>query len=882
MYGPLHIGSDWSKPAHQEPPPSPSLHRNGSPSPSRAATPSGKKPILKRRSISQLLSLPQSPFFKSDESDDSDDENSQAGDGEDGSRPPLLHTKSDTHISWRSRPYRKNSPPRIIAPEQPPSNDYFPNVAATTSSDTSNSTGSSQDLSAASTSGADGSGNGKKKHISFNTFVEQCIAIEKPKSKRKGSIHFYTDPVYEDGSVVVCVPVLQCTNFLWVHRYEEDSEVGEGEESDDPASFYVEERPGLMSDSDDEDEDDVLEMRSSRSRSSSASSRSGPPALRTTSPPSSSSSRRPPLARQSSTDRDRVTIAPIAPTILKTTGVGNNLTTIGEGRLVPQKEVELVYVPPSNSIYSLPGTPNLGTEDVYHHRESYFSVGTDRPVVQSRSADSSPVTSTFSLPRDPPRQVSNSNLQQFFGQHPVYESPMHTDDIREEDAYDYFAGSDFGEDYTVRRHHSRTRRGTADLRADDPGGGASGMPIGRSSDPWAASISASPQIVVNEVAGAEEEREELSAGSSGSPRESARELHIPRKPDTRVADDIPLSVSFIDHGAAMPVPVPRIATHSSTSPPESGFLSPTEASVTNRGRSPGCSPVSGSTTTGSYSYSSDSRSESRGRSSTRNSSFSDRESSRGTNSPIGSISPTGSAVGIGATFVQGRGRDNRTSAKMFRRDEERGRDRTGRRIGDSLSPPSIVGSPSRSISDDFPPYSPILEKSVLHSSGASVSGSSVSGSSTASAATEATVSPPKADADASDARARGSTSFTRPMHIPIPSPIPEEEEQRSRQPTPANSPVRALASPVPPPAPLGSPRHVAPAPKARPSQPVTSPSAAQAVPSPPHAKLRSPERAPRGDGQEQQQQQQPGTLVGRAAEIVSSAKGLFGAIWNAV
>ena len=40
------------------------------------------------------------------------------------------------------------------------------------------------------------------------------------------------------------------------HRYDEDSEVGEGEESDVPASFYMEESSGLASDSDDEDEDD--------------------------------------------------------------------------------------------------------------------------------------------------------------------------------------------------------------------------------------------------------------------------------------------------------------------------------------------------------------------------------------------------------------------------------------------------------------------------------------------------------------------------------------------------------------------------------------------------------------------------------------------------
>ena len=202
LYGPLHIGSDWSKTVHPEPPSKPSIRRQNSAESVSSAKLKGKKPILKHRSISELLSLPQSPFFAHDESDDECHEDAtHAGDMESPSRPPLMHTKSDTHISWRSRPFRKNSPPRIIAPESPV-DAKFPSTSTTTatSSDISNSTSSSQDFNSASSSGADGPG-GKKKHISFNTFVEQYIAIEKPKSKRKGSIHFYTDPVYEDGSV---------------------------------------------------------------------------------------------------------------------------------------------------------------------------------------------------------------------------------------------------------------------------------------------------------------------------------------------------------------------------------------------------------------------------------------------------------------------------------------------------------------------------------------------------------------------------------------------------------------------------------------------------------------------------------------------------------
>ncbi|PSR78270.1 hypothetical protein PHLCEN_2v7466 [Hermanssonia centrifuga] len=893
LYGPLHIGSDWQHTADHEPlsPCQPRIDNPDSASGSRAATPSGKKPILKHRSITELLSLPTSPFFHLDsDEEDIEDPAHLSDDPEHHQRPPLMHTKSDTHISWRSRPFRKDSPPRIIASDLPPSGtDHL--TTSTASSESSNSTGSDQDLNAQSSAGAEGPG-GKKKHISFNTFVEQCIAIEKPKPKRKASsVQFFHDSTYDDG-------------------YDEDSEVDDDEDADEPSSFFLNNSAGLDSDTEDEDEDEVLEMRSKRSRSSS-SSRSRQSAFRTTSPPSALHNRRPSIIRQSSTDRDRVTIAPIAPTILKTTGVGNHLVHIGEGRSMPSaKEVELVYVPPSNSIYSLPGTPNLGHEheDVYHHRESYFSIGTEpsapSATSHSRSAGSSPVLGTVGLPRVPSRQISHSqDLSQFFVQQPFFDSPIPTEQVREEDAYDYFGGPDLGEDYPERRlPASQPRRNISDQNDDDRGaggvlrygqGGAATVPTGRHSGSWSSPVSSSPRIVVNEVAGATEEREELSTGSSRSrsPSESAHDLLIPRKAsDAKNEPDIPLAVSLIHNGPTIPVPVPRIVTHSSSapsSPPDSAFLSPTEAALSSRGRSSQCSPVSMSTTTGSYSRSSDSRSGSRGRSSTRNSSFSDHErsgsrSSRGTSSPIGSISPTGSAIGIGGVYIQGRGRDRdsgSTGVKMYRRgssDDERGRDRNGRRIGDSLSPPSIMGSPSRNPSDDYPAYSPILERAVQPSPSSSVCGSSISGSSTASAAT---IMGPVNDDDNIRRKIMGVPS--RPLHIPIPSPIPEEEEQRSRQPTPANSPVRAFTSPASPSAsspqerqPPGSPLHVTPPPKSRPSAPVTSPSEAQAIPNSP---VRGHERRISSDGQEQH-----GTLVGRAADIVSSARGFLGAIWNAV
>ncbi|KAI0683723.1 hypothetical protein BC835DRAFT_1221802, partial [Cytidiella melzeri] len=500
LYGPLHIGSDWTK--HDVPSYNAYQHGRGdSPEGSRPPTPAGKKPILKRRSISQLLSLPASPFFHNEgsDSDDGDIAHDHNDEDQEEPRPVLLHTKSDTHISSRIRAFRKESPPRILSPElSTPHHDLASGGSTSNapSSNTSTSTGSSQDLSGASISGADGaSGVGsKKKHISFNTFVEQYISIEKPKRKFSEPI-FYSDSVYNQG---------------------EDSEADNDEEQNQPSSFYFNDRPGLQSDSDEDDEDEVLEIRSRRSRSSSSSRSDRPSAMRRTSPGVAQPARRPPIARQSSTDREHMTIAPIAPTMLKSTGVGNNLATISEDKTMrSQKEVELVYLPPSGSIYSLPGTPSIGAEDVYHHRESYFSVGTSpsapasssSPFLGSRSADNIPSSVPVSLPTHTPRQTSHQgSLNRFFVGAPADSSPVFSERDVREDAYDYFGGPDLGEEYHRRTHSSSSRRST-DEPLDDPGGGRYHR-YGGASSAGHTPMSRSPRIVVNEVAGAMEEREE--------------------------------------------------------------------------------------------------------------------------------------------------------------------------------------------------------------------------------------------------------------------------------------------------------------------------------------------------------------------------------------
>ena len=175
------------------------------------------------------------------------------------------------------------------------------------------------------------------------------------------------------------------------------------------------------------------------------------------------------------------------------------------------------------------------------------------------------------------------------------------------------------------------------------------------------------------------------------------------------------------------------------SPPESpimrtGLLSPPDMSP--RGRSGCSSPISGSATsssgvpTSSRSVS-ESRSDSRGRSRTRNSSVSassdaepDRGRSRsrstasGANSPLESSSPLGrvsnvsiGGLGLGIGISGGFGspynsrdvRDGR-GVKLYRKTSEdciagsatevRGRNRSGKRVSESLSPPTVCSAPS--------------------------------------------------------------------------------------------------------------------------------------------------------------------------------------------
>jgi hypothetical protein len=211
LYGPLHTAVDWMPPPKPPPVPDsidgpdlPAHERFNlfSPNPTLNPLPC-KKPILKHRSISELLISnfnPTSPVFSPVESEDEDDTHISTSPTSSSppflsftprpksKRPLLIHTKSDTHITrWGSRAFRKNSPPRIDPPgfnaqnqKQTPENTPHLGPISESASQDSNSSGG---VGRSSSNGAERT---KKKHISFNTYVQQYIAIEKPKKSTSG------------------------------------------------------------------------------------------------------------------------------------------------------------------------------------------------------------------------------------------------------------------------------------------------------------------------------------------------------------------------------------------------------------------------------------------------------------------------------------------------------------------------------------------------------------------------------------------------------------------------------------------------------------------------------------------------------------------------
>jgi hypothetical protein len=217
LYGPLHTAVDW-EPTPQPSNTPPAFDRQSIPedhcAPNSVAEYSSQlrsKPILKHRSISDLLTSALPNFGHTD--DDLEDQFELAEDQDDviqapPTRPPLLHTKSDTNVTrWsRSSAFRKDSPPRIVASARQPRSPEVANpVVAPTLAERSGSSDSARETSSSSQDLNACPAGGKKKHITFNTFVRQCIAIDSPPNPRRGSLpgetHGPCQDSYDDGSV---------------------------------------------------------------------------------------------------------------------------------------------------------------------------------------------------------------------------------------------------------------------------------------------------------------------------------------------------------------------------------------------------------------------------------------------------------------------------------------------------------------------------------------------------------------------------------------------------------------------------------------------------------------------------------------------------------
>lgn len=843
LYGPLHT-ADYPAPT---PSPKPSPNTAAALDlPMLSSSPPTTKPILKHRSIMELLTsdLPSSPMFSPPESEEdeilhmhSDHEAPKhlTGPGIGGiiKRPPLTHTKSDTHISrWGlNRDCRRDSPPRIIASGTP---------VITTEMGPASRQGSSPD--AVIVPGQ------KRKHISFNTFVEQCIAIEKPKKKRAvwnvdytnsktvGSNDYNQDYSFEDDG------------------YDEDSEDGiidetdellfgdEGERPSSPSHLHASyprsapshprsspppqnTSPVSSSTSEEEDEDEVLEMRvrhanagamlpsrsssHSSSSTSSSSSRSRPPKARSASYThhtngSSVHHRRTTtgaLMRTPSSDKELVTIALIAPTILKTRAEEDEHYPYSHSHGYPHppssgkwyaygaqdSPVELVYVPPSYICADIDGVDGDGVVDDMiterYHKSLKPAQFFDGPIVASPSPD-----------EDVP--MKEVDTRAYFEQHERVEPEAE------------------GPESGLRYSH----------------GGTGNIPIvqnlGR------------PEVVVSSE---DTSGERLSRSDSRS-RSRSRSHSRSRTPSPSLA-----SIQTPPQSTA--VPVPRSSSFSSPS----GLLQPPDAP---RGRSASSSTLS-SQAEGQ---------QSRGRSVTRTSSFSDRDSE--STERLGSLSPDsgfGLAIGIGSAYIGGRDRDARSDRQRegVVRIAERGRDRVGRRT-DSNS-----GSGS-SLSPEDPRVPTVVKASLPEQSKKKFTSasSSSSDSSTISAVSASTVRPPpqlvlntgpSTQTDLTRAASASATSVSSSSTAIPPAPnqvqtIKEEQECISRQPTPANSPILTMRPGFP------SPKSYSTASSSRHDR---KPSAGTS---------RSPTR---GDDR-----QQGGTLVGRAVEIMSNAGAFLNAFWH--
>ncbi|KAL0576230.1 protein phosphatase regulator [Marasmius crinis-equi] len=838
LYGPLHTAVEWT------PPPRPTRDETKP----KVASAQDRldlqmpkhKSILKYRTISELLTsdLPHSPLLSPHESD---------GEAEGlllcitcgGLRPPSYKVIVSRFLLISNNIIDEtiaNSPPRIEPPgaagasSTTDSNTVANTRQQTTPTRISSSTNltnyftshqSSQQAHASSSSNsnsASASPRGtsselsnppaKKKHITFNTFVEQCIAIDKPKTPGQSAGKGTSDDIID-----------QDAELADDDGYDEDVEGGDDFDADwglnecaitDSDSDF-EEEIFIQDDDDDEEEevpvpepnlgdDGVIEMRTSRqtkkdlkrtlrSKSKASTSSSSSADSYASSSASSTKKRRSsvstlPRRRRSGTGAENllrsnsnstarpsfshsrskgsssgsdhhtpqmVTIAPIAPTMLKTggsnfahpahspawdgfgvhpeqsTGLSDWLDGFGDEALSDDggfggvmgryngynswrssesdqeslgTPVELVYMPPPSGRYgsSYGGKSSSSGRNGGNGVNSSVN-GEDAEVEQMEEAGEA-----RRLGRNDEGEEGQVQLKRTHSGtqlHAVAEDHSSQEQTQPPEE----------------REKKSKRKPTSGLGPS--GASGSSVPI----------VVRTPPVVERPGRGSEDEDEEDAYDYFGGPdlggdyatrrHTSRRNVRAPEvggsspsssPNDERQSRSRSRSKSRTPSPHALGIAVPG---HHSSSPTHSELLSP---------------PLRGRGTTSGDSSS-------RGRSSARtsSSSLSDRERPRSRSnhsSPIGSLSPDGSGIGLNyGVYATGRigdrDRDRERDRDRPARSGGRGRERTERKLSHSLSPdfggvtssptPSLPSTPSR----EFPPSSPSIQSTSDLSEGTS-------------------------------------------------------------------------------------------------------------------------------------------------------------------
>ncbi|KEP52753.1 regulation of carbohydrate metabolism-like protein [Rhizoctonia solani 123E] len=729
LYGPLHTAEPV--PAHKESTLSDKLDLIKS---------VGKKPILKHRTLTERLSLPRpaSPILES--SDLTEDEYDNDG----NVRPPLPHTKSDTNIIRRPSS-RRVSPPRVVQGMGGISGQQnsVPTLQVNGLEKTRSRGSESSNSPRGGSSDVESNSGKERRHIHFNTFVEQCISIDKPRS------------------------------------------AGVDEESEE-----------------EEVDDDILEIRS----------------ISGSSMTSVVSNSRPPFTRRDSNDKDLVSIAPIAPTILKSSDPH------------PAPSPAVIFVPPSGSGYE--GEHHMLQYHAQQQKNEHYTSSPPAGVMDSASPSS-----------------------------PSSSSHLHWEDEDEDYGvgFDYFGGPDLGigQEYDTRGNPRSNSYVARTVQRDQPND-ISTTPTQRDSH-LARSVAAA-------LAGRKDREDELATSSNSSSQSDTtvqapaqrssitngryRSSHPPASSQSPPARSPPRPGRSILKNADAGTGVPAAYRGSYESPSDSAYLSPTDL----RGRS---SSPSG---------------EERGRSNVRTPPAieeRERSSSRGTSSPIGSVSPNSSRPG----------------SALGRRRAERGGSVTGedaaRTVPIGVVANAIVSSSGASSNGRKPKFAQGTARPslVIHHS-------PVSKEEATSGSLEEGISGAELERRRDDFWA-DSTDYAPPPPTFQPKSVSQDKPRRAADDqahaedeidgggsqysyikgassppnkTPANSPVMHRSRPLPSEGDMASrlPHISTPLP-----------------PSPAHVAA-STTLVQNKSGE----QVDDPTLVGRAVDIVHSAKGYFGAIWN--